>query len=252
MSVFPDSETFDRDEPALGVPAPSHVEPHVARVTLNPRVVGAARDVVVVVHGAGKAEIVATVMGSERDERRWPAQLALRDGATWILDEAAAAALTHVTGASSATAPEGIAIRRASALDAGAVADVYLAAFMATYTFPLAHSDEDVRRWLAGIVANGDATWVAEEGERVVAMMVLDDAGIDQLYVDPGWHGRGIGSRLVAVAKHERPAGLSLYTFQVNERARRFYERQGFVVAALGDGSGNEEHQPDVRYEWHP
>jgi GNAT superfamily N-acetyltransferase len=156
-----------------------------------------------------------------------------------------------VTGARSA-ASDGIAIRRASSPDAGPIADVYLAAFRATYTFPLAHSDDDVRGWLAGIVANSDETWVADDAGRVVAMMVLEDDGIDQLYVDPGWHGRGIGSRLVAIAKEERPGGLMLYTFQVNERARRFYERHGFVVAALGDGSGNEEGQPDVRYEWRP
>ena len=49
-----------------------------------------------------------------------------------------------------------------------------------------------------------------------------------------------------------RPDGLSLYTFQVNDGARRFYERHGFVVAALGDGSDNEEGQPDIRYEWRP
>ena len=29
LSVFPDSATFDRREWALGVPAPTHVEPHV-------------------------------------------------------------------------------------------------------------------------------------------------------------------------------------------------------------------------------
>ena len=34
--------------------------------------------------------------------------------------------------------------------------------------------------------------------------------------------------------------------------ARRFYERNGFVAEAFGDGTGNEERQPDVRYTWHP
>ena len=93
MSVFPDSETFDRDDTVLSVPAPTHVEPHVARVTLNPRVLDVARRIIVVAHGAPKASILAEVLGPVRDERRWPAQLARRPGATWILDEAAASAI---------------------------------------------------------------------------------------------------------------------------------------------------------------
>lgn len=148
--------------------------------------------------------------------------------------------------------PDGITIRRAVPADATAVADVYLAAFRSTYDFPLAHTDEQVRDWLSGHVMRTMETWVAVDDDRTVAMMVLDDAGIDQLYVDPGWHGRGIGGRLVALAKERRPGGLALYTFQVNDHARGFYERHGFVVAALGDGSGNEEGQPDMRYEWRP
>jgi RimJ/RimL family protein N-acetyltransferase len=42
---------------------------------------------------------------------------------------------------------------------------------------------------------------------------------------------------------------LRLYTFQCNEGARRFYERNGFTAVAFGDGSGNEEGEPDIRYE---
>ena len=42
---------------------------------------------------------------------------------------------------------------------------------------------------------------------------------------------------------------LRLYTFARNEGARRFYERHGFVAVAFGDGSGNQEGEPDVRYE---
>ena len=44
-------------------------------------------------HGAAKAAILGSVLGDEVDERRWPAQLARREGATWILDKAAASAL---------------------------------------------------------------------------------------------------------------------------------------------------------------
>jgi len=91
LSIFPGSAAFDAREPVVGVPAPTHIEPHVPRVTLHPRVLEAARSVIVVVHGAAKAEILAEVLGGERDDRRLPAQLARRAGATWFLDEAAAA-----------------------------------------------------------------------------------------------------------------------------------------------------------------
>ena len=47
-----------------------------------------------------------------------------------------------------------VAIRPATAADAAGVADVYLASFHATYAFPLAHTDDQVRGWLRdGIVA---------------------------------------------------------------------------------------------------
>ncbi len=63
------------------------------RITLNPSIVGAARRVVVVSNGASKAATLGQVFSDPVDPRRLPAQLARRDGATWILDEAAAANL---------------------------------------------------------------------------------------------------------------------------------------------------------------
>jgi len=91
MSVFPGSTAFEESAWVLPIPAPTHVEPHVTRLTLNPRVLDVARHVLVVVQGAAKAEIVATIFGDERDPRRWPAQLVRRPGVTWLLDEDAAA-----------------------------------------------------------------------------------------------------------------------------------------------------------------
>jgi hypothetical protein len=50
----------------------------------------------------------------------------------------------------------------------------------------------------------------------------------------------------------QRPGGFRLWTFRRNEDARRFYERLGFCVVELTDGSGNEEREPDVLYAWVP
>lgn len=93
LSVFPGSAAFDSRAWALAVPAPTHIEPHVERVTLNPAVVRVARRAIVVAYGSAKADVLATVLGGAVDPPKWPAQLARREGATWILDEAAAAKL---------------------------------------------------------------------------------------------------------------------------------------------------------------
>jgi GNAT superfamily N-acetyltransferase len=159
-----------------------------------------------------------------------------------------------MTGAAkNASGQSGVLLRRATAADAPMVADVYLGSFKATYRFPLAHADDEVRGWIRDVVLPTKETWIAADASGlVVGMMALESAELDQLYVAPGWTGHGIGSRLVALAKRRRPNGLSLYTFQVNHRARRFYERHGFILVDENDGSRNEEGQPDVQYTWRP
>jgi 6-phosphogluconolactonase len=93
LSVFPDSPAFTTDRWTIGVPAPTHIEPHLARVTLTPRLVTAAHDLLVVSIGAEKADAIHDVLRSPEEPRRLPAQLARRAGATWIIDRAAAARL---------------------------------------------------------------------------------------------------------------------------------------------------------------
>ena len=143
-----------------------------------------------------------------------------------------------------------IELRRATPDDALAVADVFLDSFHATYAFPLAHTDEEVRGWIRERLIPDHETWVAVDGDRVVAMLALAPGWIEQLYVTPDRLRQGLGSRLVEIAKTRQPDGLQLWTFQVNERARSFYEREGFLAVEMTDGSGNQERQPDVRYEW--
>jgi GNAT superfamily N-acetyltransferase len=141
-------------------------------------------------------------------------------------------------------------IRRATPGDAALIADVFLDSFHATYTFPLAHPDGEVRAWIRDRLIPNDEVWVADEEGRVVAMLALAPGWVEQLYVAPDRLGEGLGSRLIEHAKSRYPDGLELWTFQVNERARRFYEGHGFVAVEMTDGSANQERQPDVRYEW--
>ncbi|MEO8570232.1 MAG: GNAT family N-acetyltransferase [Chloroflexota bacterium] len=146
-----------------------------------------------------------------------------------------------------------IVIRRADGGDGAAIGEVWLASWRATFDFPPAHPDDDVRTWLATEMLETRETWVAADPDgRVVALMALSPSMIDQLYVAPDRLGSGIGSRLVELAKLRRPAGLDLHCFAVNGRARAFYEGRGFRAVATGDGSHNEEGQPDIRYAWRP
>jgi 6-phosphogluconolactonase len=93
LSVFPDSTAWDETAWAVAIPAPTHIAPHVARITLQPAILAAARLVLVVATGAGKAARLAEIVGATGGERQLPARAALRPNATWILDEAAASQL---------------------------------------------------------------------------------------------------------------------------------------------------------------
>jgi 6-phosphogluconolactonase len=94
LSVFPGSPALQPEAPiVMAVPAPTHVEPHVARITLNPRLLTVAAHVLVMVSGAAKALMVRQVLTGDRDPERRPAQLTLRDNATWLLDMGSAAEL---------------------------------------------------------------------------------------------------------------------------------------------------------------
>lgn len=148
-------------------------------------------------------------------------------------------------------------LRRASSADARAVADVWLRSFAAALpTVVRPHSDDEVRAYFRDVVLPAQETWVAQAepagGGAVVGVMVLEGEVLSQLYLAPERRGHGIGDRFVRLAKERRPRGLSLWTFQVNTPAHRFYERHGFTAVEWTDGSGNEEREADVRYAWRP
>ena len=145
--------------------------------------------------------------------------------------------------------------RAATLRDADSVADVYLRSRKELVACaPLAHSDEAVRDWIRRHLIPAGSTTVAVVDGLVVGFLAVsrahDSSWIEQLYLLPAWVGRGIGTQLLELARSQLPPPIRLYTFQCNERARRFYERHGFKVMSFSDGSRNEEQCPDILFEW--
>ncbi|MBW3660268.1 MAG: 6-phosphogluconolactonase [Gemmatimonadetes bacterium] len=97
-SLFPDSEALDRaDRLVVEVAAsePRMQPPVVERITLTPRAINAAYEVLFLVTGEAKAPAVAAVLEGPREPARWPAQAIdpLEGRVSWLLDAAAAAKL---------------------------------------------------------------------------------------------------------------------------------------------------------------
>ena len=145
-------------------------------------------------------------------------------------------------------------MRRASIGDAPTIAEVYIASRRGAVAYmPTVHTDDEIRAWVSDYLVPRLEVWVAESGGRIVGFLGLEGEDmLDQIFVAPSTQRAGVGDRLLALAKELRPAGLRLYAFQRNTRARRFYEARGFVAVDFNDGSRNEEKEPDVLYQWTP
>jgi ribosomal protein S18 acetylase RimI-like enzyme len=140
------------------------------------------------------------------------------------------------------------AIRPARADDARAIGDVFLGARKASMGWlPPLHTDEETRAWLAGPMMRDCRVWVA--GDPVEGFLALHGATIDHLYVLPEAQGRGTGTALLRLAQ-AMESRLRLFVFARNEGAARLYRRHGFRVIHEGDGSTNEEREPDLEMEW--
>jgi 6-phosphogluconolactonase len=94
LSVFPGSPLALESAPvAAGVPAPTHIEPHVPRLSFSLGVLASAREVLALAPGAGKADALARIFSDSTAVTDAPAKAALIPTATWLLDTASAATL---------------------------------------------------------------------------------------------------------------------------------------------------------------
>ena len=106
-----------------------------------------------------------------------------------------------------------------------------------------------IYRWLERIVCDPDTPletceWmlVAELEGRLAGYVAVSENHIENLYVDPEAQSAGVGARLLEAVEDRLSGSITLRCLVVNERARRFYERHGFVAA----------HQERIDYHGRP
>lgn len=131
------------------------------------------------------------------------------------------------------------------------LARLHRASYDAMSYIPRLHTPEEDRGYYGELFSRHEI-WVAEDGDHVVGFAVLGHEELVQIHVEAEAQSRGIGAALFRRAMERRPEGFTLWTFQKNDGARRFYERHGCRVLKLTDGAGNEEREPDVQYGWRP
>ena len=103
-------------------------------------------------------------------------------------------------------------------------------------------------RWRSELVPNA-AIMVAEQTSGLAGFVTIDSTGyLDQLVVAPDHWGSELGNRLVDAAKRLSPDRITLLVNTDNNRAIRFYQRNGFAHA--GEDVNPTSGRPVLRMEW--
>jgi putative acetyltransferase len=103
-------------------------------------------------------------------------------------------------------------------------------------------------RWRNELVPNA-AIIVAEQAQDLIGFVTIDASGyLDQLVVSPEHWGSKLANTLVDEAKRLSPAGVTLKVNADNNRAIRFYERNGFVHAGEDVNPGSK--RPVLKMAW--
>ena len=139
-------------------------------------------------------------------------------------------------------------IRKASSTDASSIAEIHQTSRQNAYKHILPeellnkHSTEEREEHWKKQISQADSQtkniYVVEYQQQMVGFAVLvlnsEDAEIDRLYVLPDFTGRGIGRALVRHCmdrlSQSQCVSVTLWTFEGNAAARRFYEYVGFVL----------------------
>lgn len=142
-------------------------------------------------------------------------------------------------------------IRPARAADGVRLLDIWRRAVDATHDF-LAPTDRHAIEGEVSAFLPQSAAWLATDpDDRAIGFMLIDGAHMDALFIDPDWHGKGVGRSLVEHGLALHPA-MTTDVNEQNERAIGFYEKMGFARAGRSDLDGQGRPYPLLHLRYAP
>ena len=141
----------------------------------------------------------------------------------------------------------GVTIRVAEPLDAGAVGAILGQGVRDHRWMPLLHSEAENIAFAGRMIDHGWVT-VAEIEGQTAGFLAREDGYIHSLFVARDCRRAGIASALLDTAKSACEQ-LTLWTFQANAAARKLYTSHNFTEVARTDGD-NDEGLPDIHFQW--
>ncbi|MFJ3055910.1 acetyltransferase [Herbaspirillum sp. NPDC087042] len=130
-------------------------------------------------------------------------------------------------------------IRKSHAGDGDRILEIWRSAVLATHAFLLRADYAEIEKEVRDFLPSTPLLLAVDREDKPLGFMLLDGSHMEALFVDPDYHGQGIGRRLV---KHALSLSASLTTDvnEQNEQASAFYFHLGFTAThrSATDGQG--------------
>jgi putative acetyltransferase len=118
----------------------------------------------------------------------------------------------------------------------GQLVDIWERAVRATHHFLTEEDIDFYRTMVRGEALLANVIWIAiDAGGQPVGFIGLGNSHVEMLFVDPVFHGQGIGKKLIQYAIGQVGPDISVDVNEQNEQAVLFYMRMGFKQVGRSD-----------------
>lgn len=142
-----------------------------------------------------------------------------------------------------------ITLRTSDTRDTGHILEIWRKAVDATHDFLRAEDRIAIEDEVKAFLPQVPLTLAVDASDQPIGFMFLQEGHMEALFIDPGHHGKGIGSALVQAALAAHPA-LTTDVNEQNAQAMGFYRKLGFEPTGRSDLDGQGRPYPLVHLQF--
>ncbi len=141
--------------------------------------------------------------------------------------------------------------RTSTEQDTSRILEIWREAVDATHHFLSPQDREAIDREVSAFFPKVRFTLAVDEADKPLGFMFLHEGHLEALFIDPNYHGKGIGNTLIKAALVDHP-NLTTDVNEQNAQAIGFYERMGFVKTGRLATDGQGRPYPLIHLQFQP